>query len=384
MAVNTSRAHPLPAGANLAPLLTRANPRLLATASLAGAWILAMWTQTAWAQWLTGALACTALVWQALARRPAAPATPQSGATSTHAPATVELMDDATRLWRLHIQNVQSQMRTSMDEMLNGFVSILQQLDEITVVDKDSNGSQRAAMLAQCEADLKTLVLKSQNMARSRDEVLATMKSLEKVSSGLNSMAEEVGVLARQTNLLSLNATIEAARAGDAGRGFAVVAAEVRRLSTASGDTGRRISEQVSSFGKQVHSTIEQATHNVLSDQTAVRESEATISSVIERVDSSVEELNTRAQDLAARSEVVKQHVERLMVAFQSHDRVHQILDQITRTMESASCRLKSGSPPEKAEWDALLKAGYTTLEQHQSHEGKQTAEVKTSEATFF
>ena len=365
----------------MAPLLIRATPKLMGGACLALAWALAIWTQTLWAEWLTGALLCGAVGWLLYTERPA---TTQMGAPVAQTPGSVELMDDATRLWRLHIQNVQGQMRHSMDEMLNGFVSILQQLDEITVADKDSGSGQRAAMLAQCEADLKTLVLKSQNMAQSRDQVLATMKSLEKVSSGLNTMAEEVGVLARQTNLLSLNATIEAARAGDAGRGFAVVAAEVRRLSTASGDTGRRISEQVNSFGKQVHSTIEQATHNVMSDQAAVRESEATIGSVIERVDTSVEELNAKAQDLAARSEVVKQHVERLMVAFQFHDRVHQILDQIIGTMESASNRLKAGAPPDKAEWEALLKAGYTTLEQHQSHEGQQTVEVKTSEATFF
>ena len=119
-------------------------------------------------------------------------------------------------------------------------------------------------------------------------------------------------------------------------------------------------------------------------DQAAIRESEATIGSVIERVDTSVEELHAKAQDLAARSDVVKQQVERLMVAFQFHDRVHQILDQIMNTMHNASERLKTGTPPDKAEWEALLKAGYTTLEQHQSHEGQETAEVKTSEATFF
>lgn len=364
----------------VAPLPSRAAARLLAPIGLAAAWAFAMWTQTAWAQWLTGLALCGAVAW--LSGRPSSAAARMPASVQPAVP--VQLMDDATRLWRLHIQNVQGQMRGSMDEMLNGFTSILQQLDEITQDDKHSNGNQRAAMLAQCEADLRSLVRKSQTMAKSGDQVLATMKSLESVSSGLTSMAEEVGVLARQTNLLSLNATIEAARAGDAGRGFAVVAAEVRRLSTASGDTGRRISEQVGSFGKQVHATIEQATRNVNSEQAAIRESEATIGGVIERVESSVEALNARAQDLAGRSEVVRQQVERLLVAFQFHDRVHQILDQIIRTMESASERLKAGAPPDKAEWEDLLKAGYTTAEQHQNHNGERAAQVQTSTATFF
>lgn len=350
----------------------------------AALWVAGMASGWPWAQWLGGgALLLTGLL---LLRAPA------SNGTSSDADAamrervleTVALIDEATRLWSTHIGTVQSHMRDSMNEMLEGFMAILAQLDEITVNGtQDAAADGQAGLLAQCEQDLQALVHKSQQMAQSRDEVLGTLRALEQVSSGLNDMAEEVGVLARQTNLLSLNATIEAARAGSAGRGFGVVAAEVRRLSTASGDTGKRISSQVGAFSDQVHRTIRQTAANVHADQEAIRESEHTIGTVLERVGSTMRELDTRAVHLTERSQAVRQEVERLMVAFQFHDRVHQILDQIIRTMDNAAQRLHSGEPPDLQEWGELLRQGYTTLEQHAVH-GGQPAPAKTSEATFF
>lgn len=71
-----------------------------------------------------------------------------------------------------------------------------------------------------------------------------------KVILEIKAMADAIGNIANQTNLLSLNASIEAARAGEHGKGFAVVASEIRNLadqSKQSVDNIRNITQQVQS-----------------------------------------------------------------------------------------------------------------------------------------
>lgn len=315
-----------------------------------------------WSRGLAGA-------WSALGgRRRAAPRT-ESSALQVAA-----RLDEAGRIWTTHIGTAQSQMRDATESLLQGFAQILQELDAITDPDRSAagHGSQtldrRAAVLEGCEARLRGLLDNFQSFVRSRDEVLGSVRSLSSASASLRDMAEDVAKLARQTNLLSLNAAIEAARAGQSGRGFAVVAAEVRRLSTESGDTGKRIGDQVNDFSGRMHDALTQAAQHTEHDAGVIHDSEQTIAQVVEQVDHAVSQLNARATELSARGEAVRAQVEQLMVAFQFQDRVHQIMDQVSASITSGLGALQqslaSGQAPSAEAWAELLSAGYTTDEQ--------------------
>ena len=319
---------------------------------------------------------------------------PTGVAPSAQAQAYGALLDEAARTWTAHIGTVQSLMQSATNELLQGFAGILSELDLIAAPPEgDASASeldQRARLLENCEDQLRGLLVDFQGFVQSHGEVMNSVRGLAGTSTQLRDMAEDVGKLARQTNLLSINAAIEAARAGESGRGFAVVAAEVRRLSTASGATGKSIGDQVEQFGTRMGEVLRQADQHAQSDAVAVQSSGQIVNDVIARVDGAVSDLNARAADLRERGLMVKAQVEQLMMAFQFQDRVHQILDQVRQSMSEAAQRLQeavaSGRVPDAAEWEALLTAGYTTDEQRSATAGGSSpaAASSSSETTFF
>jgi methyl-accepting chemotaxis protein len=340
--------------------------------------------------------ACGALLWWPRARALRGTAATAAGPAAAPRPAelTAELLarlDEAARTWTAHLGTAQTQMRDATEQLLQGFMQILEQLD--TIVGHEPGHAtaggidQRAELLTRCEDELRGLVENFHGFVQSREQVLGSVRRLSGASQGLRDMAEDVARLARQTNLLSLNAAIEAARAGDSGRGFAVVAAEVRRLSTESGETGRRIGERVGDFGQQMDGALQQAATATARDAEVIAASEQTVHRVVGQVDGAVTELNARAAELAARGLQVKAQVEQLMVAFQFQDRVHQILDQLHGSIHGAVDSLRQtlplGQAPQAQQWQALLSTGYTTDEQRAVTQGP-SARAAAGETTFF
>ena len=97
-------------------------------------------------------------------------------------------------------------------------------------------------------ASIKTISLYNEKESKIKNAI----EDIEIVKE-IDNMAEAIGQIANQTNLLSLNASIEAASAGEAGKGFSVVAEEIRKLAEKSGQTANEIKKNI----VQVRAVIE-------------------------------------------------------------------------------------------------------------------------------
>lgn len=309
----------------------------------------------------------------------------QSVAFETLAPQLLE----AFSLWARHLQTAQAQTREATDQLLGGFVSILQQLDQVISSaageGQDAGTDARARVLGQADQELRQLLGSLEGILQSKDRVLGTIHELDSASRGLMGLADVVEKIARQTNLLSINAAIEAARAGPAGAGFAVVAGEVRRLSAESGNMGKQIGDQVRRFGSQVDSTIRDATHQAEADKQALDDNESRVRNVMEQVGEAVSSLQQQSETSRVISQSIRTEVEQLMVAFQFQDRVNQIIDQVVQAVDGIGQQIdearRTGQPPDAQRWQQTLTAGYSTEEQQRNHAGAGSSGSDTSRA---
>jgi methyl-accepting chemotaxis protein len=193
--------------------------------------------------------------------------------------------------------------------------------------------------------------------------------------------------------LLALNAAIEAARAGEAGRGFAVVADEVRKLSTRSGETGQRIAEKVEVISAAIVSTCAIAEASVRSEGQSMRDSEATISTVLADFRGITEVLVGSSARMKQESLGIKSEVAEALVQLQFQDRVSQIMSHVQSNIESVPAVLEENRAQSAAAGTLMplradgllaeLEKTYAMAEERTLHNGgKATAQEQ--EITFF
>jgi methyl-accepting chemotaxis protein len=270
-------------------------------------------------------------------------------------------------VWQHHVTAVKSQTEEAVLQLTHSFALVLQQLDHAGIVSTQSTGAQSnttIGLLELCERELQPVVGSLTGVIEGKDAMLANIRELANETDELRVMALEVSSIAAQTNLLAINAAIEAARAGDSGRGFAVVAAEVRKLSQRSAEVGNTIGARVDRVSASMAKTVAVAEESNTHDKLAV-----TLSGhIVEDVLNHVRKLGESADGMHKHGLVVRQEVEKLLMAMQFQDRVSQILSGVNDDMGRMQTSLQDSHSeplPTAQDWMASLSQSYVMEDQH-------------------
>lgn len=150
-------------------------------------------------------------------------------------------------------------------------------------------------------------------------------------------MAESIGSIASQTNLLSLNAAIEAARAGDAGHGFSVVAEEIRKLADQSSSAVKKI-EGVVEQVKTAFDNLSANSNNILDFiQNNVSPDYDMFINVIENYISDVQNINKMSEHIAGAANTISGSLDEVTAAIQD---VSDTAQQSAASSEEISCSI--------------------------------------------
>jgi methyl-accepting chemotaxis protein len=299
------------------------------------------------------------------------------------------VVSESLPIWAKQIVSARRQTEDAVVALSARFEGIVNRLDRaLGAVGADSGTKIIAEDAAEGERHLAEVIQALKLIQQSRDSLAQEIRALVSHAEELRKMSSEVESIAFQTNMLALNAAIEAAHAGTVGKGFAVVAQEVRALSEAARNTGKRISGTVGIINTALVKIGTENERVSSRDEQAVSDSQQHIRTVLERFNQRTTNLAQAAQQSQRASEAIKNEVCESLVQLQFQDRVGQILQHVVDSMEQAEQlpdTAESGNAQEHVQrhLDQMART-YTTEEQRRLHRGLESQAIAPQEVTFF
>jgi methyl-accepting chemotaxis protein len=294
---------------------------------------------------------------------------------------------EALPIWAKQIETSRAQTEDAIVSLSERFSGIAQRLDAALGREESAGRQDVAAQMRDSERDLKLVMDALRSIQQSRDELVNEIRALATYTDDVRGMASEVESIAFQTNVLALNAAIEAAHAGERGKGFAVVAKEVRALSNAARETGKRITQKVALISGALTKIGETNEKVAERDQREVESSEAKIGAVLDRFTQSTSQFAETARRSTQQSRAIKDEVEESLVQLQFQDRVSQILAQVVSSIGQLVAWARTDAPPTNAdarEQVQRMMGSYATEEQRRNHQGLAVDAVAPQAVTFF
>ncbi|MBR7781065.1 methyl-accepting chemotaxis protein [Undibacterium luofuense] len=240
-------------------------------------------------------------------------------------------MRQALSVMVAELRSSAGELAHSSDEIASGNVDLSQRTEE-----QASSLEETAAALEQlteavrlnAENAWKANQLASESTAlagTSNDMVAALIRNMDAIGESSGKIVEIISLIdgiAFQTNLLALNAAVEAARAGEQGRGFAVVASEVRTLA-----------QRSASAAKEIKDLIADSELKVKKGTGLVKETEASISSMV----SSVRKVGEVIAEIDHASAEQRTGIEHIQAAIANIDQVTQKNSTLVEEAAAAS-----------------------------------------------
>jgi len=306
-------------------------------------------------------------------------------------------------IWSGQVEIARSQTESAINDLAMRFGNLSQRLE--TAVSSSQNtggtaangGQDVVALLKNSETDLNSIISSLRSALKEKESLLHEVHALARFTKELQEMAQNVGNIAHQTNLLAINAAIEAARAGEVGRSFAVVASEVRKLSQLSAETGKKMTATVATVSDAILKTLQISSLYAQQDEAMTANSEQIIEKVLDQFQSTATGLSDSAEVMRTESQLIQGEISDVLVALQFQDRISQVLshvrsdlDKLSQTLDESEQQLAEGVRPEPLDTPAWLNAltnTYTMAEQHSVHGDDLLAlqaPDNTTEITFF
>ena len=295
-------------------------------------------------------------------------------------------------LWMQHIEASRSQMEIAVTELTTRFSSIVDRLDQAmqaSTLSSDSGSQNLVQVFEQSQMDLQLVLQALRASMDSNSALHSQVQQLEQFIKELQAMAAEVSSIASQTNLLAINAAIEAAHAGEAGRGFSVLSQEVRKLAAQSGETGQRMAQKVAAITSAIETTRSSAVQIAQSQTESLTQSQHGVSSVMERFQELVTELNHSAQVLQDESRGIQTEIVQSLVQLQFQDRVSQMMSHVLDNMAQLTQSIQTQQELDVAQLLKALENSYAMAEERHAHAATHAGSTdahshSSDEVTFF